>query len=228
MRRWIREQFPKIGPLSRVRFLIFVVLCLGHLALAVAYRLPFLSIEQVEHGGPSIVDFIDRSGPWWTILFGLTGIAVAVAVMTRAGLTVAHTLAGSVTAGYATASWIGAFMSAPSRPVIAAVLATVVTLVHVVMSNSYFVSAVRGEQHRGAGRADRRVGVPAHRGGNGDDAALEEGPVERPAAGVGFAAAHNAISGRHAAHRQTGESADCRRAGAAEAAEGAVAALGRG
>jgi hypothetical protein len=129
----------------RARTAATLVLLVAHVVLATAYAIPDLSVSRLTTPGQSvsIVNYIDDRGPWWMASFAAVAALLLVAMVTRRGLHLAHLLGGVVVSAYAAAIWFGAFASEPNRPIISAVLASLVAAWHLVLSGAYAEAVFR-------------------------------------------------------------------------------------
>jgi hypothetical protein len=130
----------------RARIFASWALVVGHAVLATAYAIPPLSVSRVVvpvGDSVSIVSYIDDKGPYWVSAFGTVAALLAVAAWTRRGLHVAHLVGGAVVTGYATAIWFGVLVSNPNRPIISAVLATLIAAWHLILSSAYAEAVAR-------------------------------------------------------------------------------------
>jgi hypothetical protein len=131
---------------SRGRRIASVGLALGHFAMAMAYSVPSLSIARpgtLPPGAVSVVNYIDSNGPWWIIGYGLSGLAIAVALCTARGLQWSHASGAVVCGAYSTAAFIGAFSSEPIRPIIVGTAFAMAMASHLGLSESYGDMVVR-------------------------------------------------------------------------------------
>jgi hypothetical protein len=120
---------------------------LVHLFLAFSYQVPALSISPTSTvlppGGVSIINYIDANGPYWVILFGAAGVSLMLALWTRRGLHIAHAIAAVACCCYTVASFLGAFLSDPNRPIIVGLFGVLAFSAHAGLSVAYSDQVVR-------------------------------------------------------------------------------------
>lgn len=111
-----------------------VVTACGQLAVALAYLFPN-SLAPARPTTTAIVLDLARVGPIWTVWFGLTGIAVIVAVITHKLLHVAHAAVGSSWIGFTFALELGAWANHGNHlfPIVTVVLGAL----NLVLAGSY-------------------------------------------------------------------------------------------
>lgn len=133
--------------LSSGRGITSYVAVVVHLFLAFSYQVPSLSISPtsttVPAGSVSIINYIDANGPYWVIGFGTAGLSLMVALWTRRGLHFAHAIAAMVVCMYTVASFLGAFLSEPNRPIIVGLLGTLAFSAHAGLSVAYSEQVVK-------------------------------------------------------------------------------------
>ena len=142
MARWLTALHGE----PRTRIAASWTLVVGHVVLAVSYSIPSLSVSNVVvpvGDAVSIVSYIDDKGPYWVTAFGAVALFLGMAAATRRGLQVAHLMGGAVVAAYSTAIWFGVIMSNPNRPIISAVLATMIAVWHLILSSAYAEAVAR-------------------------------------------------------------------------------------
>jgi hypothetical protein len=123
-RRWIRRLIFQDIRREAVSWLLALV----SLALSVLYAIPGLGFAvTIPSGRTSVVAFLD---PAWTFAFGAAGLGLAAGLMSGRCLVAAHTFGVAVFSFWSAAVLIGAVMSDPAGPVIAAVLGAAVTVLH--------------------------------------------------------------------------------------------------
>ncbi len=111
-----------------------MVTAAGQLAVAVAYLFPN-SLAPARPTTTAIVLALAQVGPIWTVWFGLTGIAVILAIATHKLLHVAHTLVGSSWIGFTFALELGAWANHGTHlfPIVTVILG----LLNLVLAGSY-------------------------------------------------------------------------------------------
>ena len=146
LREWLRAQLVPMH-LSSGRGITSYCAVVVHLFLALSYQVPSLSISPTSTilppGGVSIINYIDGRGPYWVVGFAAAGLALFVALWTRRGLHFAHGIAAVVCCMYATASFLGAFLSEPNRPIIVGLFGVLAFSAHVGLSVTYSEQVVK-------------------------------------------------------------------------------------
>lgn len=96
-----------------------VVLACLHALLTVGYAWPESGITIAAlpptPGGVSIVNTIDKNGPYWLVFFGATSVGMFAAVWTQRLLPLVHQASVVLMSAYAAAIWYGVFASEPNR-----------------------------------------------------------------------------------------------------------------
>lgn len=119
-------------------------------ALTVAYAVPGLGVSTaLVPGRRSVVAFLNSLGPVWTIAFGAVAAVLLIGVLARnsRALVLGHILGVAVCSGWSTALAVGALTSRPIGSVVTAILAVVMTLLHVWAVVDYAADkAVGGEE----------------------------------------------------------------------------------
>jgi hypothetical protein len=146
VRKWLRAQLVPMH-LTSGRGITSYVGVLVHLFLAFSYQVPSLSISPtstvIPPGGVSIINYIDANGPYWVVGFGAAGVALCVALWFRRGLHLAHGIAAVVVCCYTVASFLGAFLSEPNRPVIVGLFGLLALSAHAGLSVAYSEQVVK-------------------------------------------------------------------------------------
>lgn len=140
MRQWLRTQLVPMH-LSPGRGIFSYCAVLVHLFLALSYQVPSLSISPTSTvlppGGVSIINYIDANGPYWVVGFTITGLSLLTALWTRRGLHIAHGVAAVVVCCYTMASFLGAFLSEPNRPIVVGLFGLLALSAHAGLSAAY-------------------------------------------------------------------------------------------
>jgi hypothetical protein len=148
VRRWLRAQLVPMH-LTSGRGITSYVAVVVHLFLAFSYQVPSLSIAPtstvIPPGGVSIINYIDANGPYWVIGFTAAGLSLLVALWTRRALHLAHAVAAVVTCMYTVASFLGAFLSEPNRPIIVGLFGALAFSAHAGLSVAYSEQVVKHE-----------------------------------------------------------------------------------
>lgn len=111
------------------------VLAVLQLVLAALHLFPAL----VFSGSPQVrvVLFINHLGPVWTTLFGLTGVALVLALRWHRYRHWTHLGCATVWSFYAAALWIGSVAVTPVAPVRLAVIVTGLAILHLTAASQY-------------------------------------------------------------------------------------------
>jgi hypothetical protein len=95
------------------------VLAAIHALLAIGYGWPQTGITIAAlpptPGGVSIVNTIDKNGPYWVLFFSVTAVAMVAALVSGRMLPLVHQAGVVLMGAYATAIWYGVFASEPNR-----------------------------------------------------------------------------------------------------------------
>lgn len=146
VREWMRAQLAPMH-LTSGRGITSYCAVLVHLFLALSYQVPSLSISPtsavIPPGGVSIINYIDANGPYWTIGFTTAGLSLMAALWTRRGMHIAHGIAAVVCCCYTMASFLGAFLSEPNRPIIVGLFGTLALSAHAGLSVAYSEQVVK-------------------------------------------------------------------------------------
>lgn len=89
----------------------------------------------------SLVVYIEQAGPWWVLLFALSGLALLVSAFRARGFVLAHATGVFVWLFYGLAIMLGAIFSEPPTPVLAGTIAVFTAFVHAGLA---YGSAERG------------------------------------------------------------------------------------
>jgi hypothetical protein len=89
----------------------------------------------------SLVVAVEQIGPWWTVLFVVSGIWLMVASWRKKGFVLAHALSVFTWSFYGAAILLGAWFSEPPTPVLAGAIALWTGLGHAALA---FSCAERG------------------------------------------------------------------------------------
>jgi hypothetical protein len=140
VREWLRAQLVPMH-LTSGRGITSYCAVLVHLFLALSYQVPSLSISPTSAvlptGGISIINYIDANGPYWVVGFTASGLSLLTALWTRRGLHIAHGIAAVVVCCYTMASFLGAFLSEPNRPIIVGLFGLLSLSAHAGLSVAY-------------------------------------------------------------------------------------------
>ena len=140
MREWLRAQLVPMK-LTSGRGITSYCAVLVHLFLALSYQVPSLSISPtsavIPPGGVSIINYIDANGPYWVVGFSTAGLSLLAALWTRRGLHFAHGIAAVVVCCYTMASFLGAFLSEPNRPIVVGLFGLLALSAHAGLSVAY-------------------------------------------------------------------------------------------
>jgi hypothetical protein len=116
------------------RHRLSMTLAVGQIALAIMYLFPGI-LTPDRPTTTRIVLELARVGPIWTIVFGLTGIAIIAALRVHKVLHVAHAATGSVWVGFVFALVLSAI--ANNGTYLLPALAAVLAVVNFVLAASY-------------------------------------------------------------------------------------------
>ncbi|OZC50507.1 hypothetical protein [Rhodococcoides fascians] len=89
----------------------------------------------------NLVVYVEQAGPWWVLLFALTGLWLIVCAVRKTGFVIAHGLSVIVWIFYGGAIFAGAWFSEPPTPILAATIAVFVGLMNAALA---FGAAERG------------------------------------------------------------------------------------
>lgn len=102
------------------------------LIFAVIHGFSFL-VYPLHPSTVRIVAYIQSLGPIWVYTFGGTSALLIASLLSRRLLPFSHSTCAGVWAGYAAALWVGALADKPAGVVSFPILATVITIGHVVL-----------------------------------------------------------------------------------------------
>jgi len=105
-----------------------------HMAVAIVHVFPRLVYGSKPTTG-TVVVYIGTLGPVWVILFGATGLALAVSLHRRRGRHLAHLAAAALWVLYTSALGIGAW--ATGGPILFPIVAASVVYVHTKLAAGY-------------------------------------------------------------------------------------------
>jgi hypothetical protein len=146
VRGWLRSQLAPMH-LTSGRGITSYVAVVVHLFLAFSYQVPSLSISPtstvIPPGGVSIINYIDANGPYWVVGFTAAGLSLLVALWFRRGLHIAHGIAAVVVCCYTVASFLGALLSEPNRPIVVGLFGLLALSAHAGLSVAYSEQVVR-------------------------------------------------------------------------------------
>jgi hypothetical protein len=133
--------------LTSGRGIMSYVAVVVHLFLALSYQVPSLSISPtspiIPPGGVSIINYIDANGPYWVIGFTTAGLSMLVSLWTRRALHIAHAIAAVVVCCYTVASFLGALLSEPNRPIVVGLFGALAFSAHAGLSVAYSEQVVK-------------------------------------------------------------------------------------
>ena len=89
----------------------------------------------------SLVVYVESFGPWWVLMFALSGLWLLVATWRRRGFLFAHSLSVMVWGFYGAAILLGAMFSEPPTPILAGAIAAFMAILHSALA---FSCAERG------------------------------------------------------------------------------------
>lgn len=118
----------------KFRHRLSMTLAVGQVALAIMYLFPGI-LTPDRPTTTRIVLELARVGPVWTIVFGVTGVAIVAALRVHKVLHVAHAATGSVWVGFVFALVLSAIANAGTYLLPA--LASVLAVVNFVLAVSY-------------------------------------------------------------------------------------------
>lgn len=123
---------------------VSAALAVLQVALAVLHLFPRLVFS--DSPVVAVVRFINDLGPVWSIGFGLSGAALALALRYRRCRHWSHLACVFVWAWYAAALWIGSFAVTPVAPVRLALIVTGLAVVHLVAASQYANDPAEGRR----------------------------------------------------------------------------------
>lgn len=91
----------------------------------------------------SLVVYVESFGPWWVLMFVVSGALLLATTRRKRGFLVAHSASVFVWAFYGLAILLGALFSEPPTPVLAGAIATFMALLHFALA---FACAERGHR----------------------------------------------------------------------------------
>ncbi|QCG77770.1 membrane protein [Gordonia phage Tarzan] len=89
----------------------------------------------------SLVVYVEGSGPWWVLMFILSGIWLLVTSFRKRGFLLAHSVSVLIWGFYGAAILLGAMFSEPPTPILAGAIAAFVAVLHSALA---FSCAERG------------------------------------------------------------------------------------
>ncbi|UOK18019.1 membrane protein [Gordonia phage Hibiscus] len=89
----------------------------------------------------SLVVYVESFGPWWVLMFVLSGIWLLVTSIRKRGFLLAHSGSVFIWGFYGLAILLGAMFSEPPTPILAGAIATFMALLHSALA---FSCAERG------------------------------------------------------------------------------------
>lgn len=113
-------------------FTIFqIAFGLLHLKPSLAYRIGSTSTTY-------IVGYINSLGPYWVVLFVLSGLFTAYTLLRKDGWCwIGHLFCGAILAGYTAALYVGALGDSPHGPLTYPTMSLVITSCHAMLMHSY-------------------------------------------------------------------------------------------
>lgn len=125
-----------MAPASPHRVALSWVLLGIQAVVAVLHRFPNL-VYRPNPRTARIVEFINSLGPWWTVVFGLSSVALLAALGWHRYRHIGHLACMFAWVVFAVALWFGAIASTPTGPILFACVATGLVLVHLVIATAY-------------------------------------------------------------------------------------------
>lgn len=114
------------------------MLCIFQIIFALLHLYSPLAYRMGQQSTTYVVSYITTLGPYWVVLFGITGILLLVSLMKQSKWRwKAHLSCGSIFCGYTAALFTGAIFDHPFGPFTYPAMSLVITIGHALLMLSY-------------------------------------------------------------------------------------------